>query len=101
MLFTRSAVARSMSSRAMSTTARFSKEHIRSFFPTMPFRLDATLGEIHQGMWAGYKHRMIYPVLLWAGVCYHYLWNPYITEVEKEKVRARERKLKALEFHQD
>lgn len=82
-------------------TERFSSAHLRSFFPRFPMRLDATLGEVYEGMWASYKHRMIYPVLLWAGVCYHFMWNPYASEHAKEEVRARERKLKSLEFHQD
>ncbi|KAI8902837.1 hypothetical protein BC833DRAFT_616364 [Globomyces pollinis-pini] len=59
---------------------------------------NTTLGELFTRVYSGYRYRLIWPIVGWAGLCYYFLWTPYTPESEKKKVMDRVRLLQSLEY---
>ncbi|KAI9350059.1 hypothetical protein DFJ73DRAFT_832967 [Zopfochytrium polystomum] len=74
--------------------------HLKTFLPRLNYNGSSTLGEVYDGLYAKYKYRLAYPVLLWGLFLYSNLWGSYISPEEKAQIRAHDEKLKSLEFHQ-
>ncbi|KAI8805474.1 hypothetical protein BJ742DRAFT_759552 [Cladochytrium replicatum] len=98
-LFRSAAVRNNSTSSSQQAVPSFSWANFKTFLPAVNTLTGKnTVGDLVDVLWTKYRYRAAYPVIAWVAFLYWNMWGSYTPDSEKAKVRAREEKLKSLEY---
>jgi hypothetical protein len=59
--------------RRSQSTGVFSSDNLKKYVPQVKLSGSTTLGEVWDAVYAKYKYRLAYPIILWVGFLYYNL----------------------------